>query len=300
VLALRRRLLGDSDTKTTTSLLELASAVHAQGDFRGAQPLLDEWVATMSRQRPETTEVRGRELIDLSAVYDVRGNAELAERLAREATDIYRSLFGERHPSYARSLVNLGTTIDRAGTEHEADSLLHHAVDLLREAYPGGHPELVYALKALGDVLDHEQRYVEAEPPLREAIAMARRFEGLDSPRVSELELDLALVLTSTGRYDEAAQVSQDAKQRLLKRYPPTNRLVHLSDLALGDALRGAGRYAQAESLLLSAFAAFESGRGFSRRPRESALSALVRLYDAEGRGDEAAKYAAMKRPPQR
>jgi hypothetical protein len=99
------------------------------------------------------------------------------------------------------------------------------------------------------------------------------------------------------GRYDEAVELARDAKQRLLKKYPATSLLVRRVDVGLGDALRGTGRYAQAESLLLSAYTAFESGRGFSERPREWALIAIVRLYVAQGRGDEAAKYAALERP---
>ena len=69
------------------------------------------------------------------------------------------------------------------------------------------------------------------------------------------------------------------------------------ADIALGDALRGLGKYAQAESLLVSAFKTFESGRGFAKRPREGALSALVRLYEAQGNRAEAARYEALKRP---
>jgi hypothetical protein len=126
---------------------------------------------------------------------------------------------------------------------------------------------------------------------------MARRFEGPASPRIVNGEIDLAFALSAIGRYDEAVQLSRDAKQRLLKKFPATSPLVHRVDIALGDALRGTGRYAEAEALLLASFAAFESGQGFAKRPRESALTALVRLYDAQGRGAEAAKYAALERP---
>jgi hypothetical protein len=69
------------------------------------------------------------------------------------------------------------------------------------------------------------------------------------------------------------------------------------TDIALADALRGTGKFAQAESLLLPAFAAFENGRGFAQRAREYAIASLVRLYDAQGRHAEAAKYEALKHP---
>ena len=100
-----------------------------------------------------------------------------------------------------------------------------------------------------------------------------------------------------TGRYDESLEVARDAKRILLLKYAATSPLVRRVDIMLGEALRGKGRYAEAESLLLPAFNAFESGRGFSKRPREHAVDALVRLYQAQGRSADAAKYEALRRP---
>src|SRR5262249_48560875 len=77
VLALRRRLLGDSNTKTTTALLELTAAMHAQGDVRGAQPLMDEWVAIVTHQPPETTDTRAHQLMDLASFYEYRNQQRL-------------------------------------------------------------------------------------------------------------------------------------------------------------------------------------------------------------------------------
>ena len=297
VLTLRRRLLGDSDTKTTTALLELAAAMHAQGDFQNAQPLLDEWVAIVSRQRPEITEVRARQLQDLSSVYEVRGRLDIAERLERESVDIYRSLYGERHAQYGNSVVFLAWTLVNARRFTEADSLLRRGVGILREVYPEGHPELGSALRLWGAAFDRQRRFAEAEAPLREAIAMLRRFDGPDSPRVTDGELDLSFALTMTGRYEESLDMARDAKRILRLKYPATNPLVIRADVAMGDALRGQRRYAEAESLLVPAFKAFEGGRGFSKRPREHALDALVRLYQAQGRMNDAAKYEALHRP---
>lgn len=297
VLTMRRRLFGDSDSKTTKALLELAAAMHAQGDFRNAQPLLDEWVAIVSRQRPETTEIRAHQLADLAAIYEVRGKLDIAERLGRESADINRTLYGERHAKYANALVNLAWTIVYAGRFSEADSLLRYSIDVLREVYPSGHPDLGAALRGQGAALDRQHRYAEAEAPLRESIAMAQRFEGPNSPRVTDRELDLSIALTMTGRYDESLDMARDAKRILRLKYPATSLLVLHADIDIADALRGTGRYAQAESLLLPAFKAFESGRGFSTRPREHALDALVRLYQAQGRTADAAKYEALRRP---
>ena len=297
VLAMRRRLFGDSDTKTTTALLELASAMHAQGDFRNAQPLLDEWVAIVSRQRPETTDLRARQLSDLATIYEVRGKPDIAERMDRESANINRTLYGERHAKYANALVNLAWTVANTRRFAEADSLLRYSIDILREAYPTGHPDLGAALRTQGAIFDRQQRYAEAEAPLREAVDMARRFEGPNSPRVTDGELDLSIALTMTSQYDQSLEVARDATRILRLKYPATSPLVLRADIHIAEALRGKGRYVEAESLLLPAFKAFESGRGFSKRPREHAVDALVRLYQAQGRSADAAKYEALRRP---
>ncbi|HKW47638.1 MAG TPA: serine/threonine-protein kinase [Gemmatimonadaceae bacterium] len=297
VLTMRRRLFGDSDTKTTTSLLELAAAMHAQGDFRNAQPLLDEWVAIVSRQRPETTELRARQLTDLSAVYEMRGRMDVAVRLGRDAVDVNRSLYGERNANYANALVNVASTIAYTGKFAEADSLMRYGVEVLREVYPAGHPDLLGALRTQGAILDRQHRYAEAEAPLREAVAMTRRIDGPNSVRVTDGELDLSIALTMMGRYDESLEMTRDAERILRLKYPATSPLVLRADIALAEALRGTGQYAQAESLLLPAFKAFDNGRAFSKRPREHAVEALVRLYQAQGRTAEAARYEALRRP---
>ncbi len=108
VLALRRRLLGDSNSKTTSALRELTAAMHAQGDFKGAEPLMDEWVSIVIRQPPETTDVRAHELMDLAEVYQYRNRHDIADRLGRESAGIYRALYGEVHPKYADALEYLG------------------------------------------------------------------------------------------------------------------------------------------------------------------------------------------------
>lgn len=297
VLTLRRQLLGDSNSKTTTALLELTTAMHAQGDFKGAQPLMDEWVSIVIHQRPETTEVRAHQLMDLASYYQYRQRQDVALRLGREAAGLYRALYGDRHPKYATALSSLGSIIDGGGNPAAADTLIQRSVDILRSVYPGGHPDLVSALQQRSVALEHLHRYQDAEPLLREEIIMARRFEGNESLIVIDGELTLASALSMTGKADEAVVLASDAKRLLRRKYPATNPLVLRVDAALGRALVETKKYAQAESLLVPAFKAFDNGRAFSRQPREIAVGALVRLYEEQGRHSEAAHYDSLRHP---
>jgi tetratricopeptide (TPR) repeat protein len=235
--------------------------------------------------------------MDLASVYQYRQRPDLAERLGREAAGIYRALYGERHPKYAYSLSTLGSIIDQSGNPSDADTLLQRSISLLRTVYPAGHPDLVSALQQRAIALEHLHRYQDAVPLLREELAMARRFEGNESSILADGELTLSGALAMTGQADEAVAMATDAKRMLRMKYPPTSPLVLRANVALGRALVGTRKYAQAESLLLPAFKAFDNGRSFSRQPRENAVRALVRLYEEQGRHTEAAHFDSLRHP---
>ena len=70
--------------------------------------------------------------------------------------------------------------------------------------------------------------------------------------------------------------------------------MTYVARTFLGEALRGEHRFAEAEGLLLASYARFEHPNMVTARWRRDALNGLVRLYDAEGKPDEAAKYRAL------
>ena len=70
--------------------------------------------------------------------------------------------------------------------------------------------------------------------------------------------------------------------------------MVYLAQISVGEALRGEHRYAEAESLLLASYARFAHPNPITRGWRGDALVGLVRLYEAEGKPAESAKYRAM------
>jgi tetratricopeptide (TPR) repeat protein len=129
---------------------------------------------------------------------------------------------------------------------------------------------------------------------------MRRRFAGEHSIDVAMTELDLSYALTMSGTYDEAASLARDAVRSLRAKFGDSNSMVFFAQIHLGDALRGQGKYAEAEPLLLAAHKRFEVPKPITRGWRGSAVAALVRLYEAKGRPDEAAKYRALLDSPPR
>jgi serine/threonine-protein kinase len=299
-LALRRRLSSAEDPKTTNALYELAIAFHRVGDLSAARPLLDEWMTAIAQQPREVTPERVTQLSTVGKFLELSGELDRAEPMLREALAMTRALYGEPHHEVADALANLGVLLDRARRLGEAEALTREAVEIHRASYPQGHPALASTLKMWGVVLQHMRRFQEAQMPLREALAIRRRFLGDEAVDVAISELDLAYALIMSDTYDEPAVLARDAVRVLRRQFGDDHAMVALARAHLGDALRGQGRLAEAESLLLAAYARFEPPRPGTRQWRGYTLGALVRLAEARGRPDEAARYRALAAPPAR
>ena len=298
-LGIRRKLLGPTHVKTADALFNLAADLHVAGDYKGAEPLMEEWAAMVAAQPPEVTKRRADQLSGLGYVYWVSRDYARAEQLFREALTINKTLFGDRHDRVAVSLSQLGEAICGLRRHDEAEQLLRKSVDMLRAANPDGHPTLAFNLKMLGIELDHLNRFADAVPILHEALKMARRFGGNESNLVTDSQLELAYALTMSGSYDEAASHSVQAMTTLKGKFPDSSVMVARARLRLGDALRGQGKLVEAERELLGAHAIL-TRRSTTSPWARGANRALVRLYEAQGRSAEAARYQAALGQPGR
>ncbi|HJU72907.1 MAG TPA: serine/threonine-protein kinase [Gemmatimonadaceae bacterium] len=292
-LALRQRL-SPNDSKTTDALFELGLALHRAGDLNAARPLFDEWMTAVAGQPREVTPERADQLTTVSSFLEFGGQRDRAEPMLREALAINRALYGERHVEVGASLASLGALLDDGGRSAEAESLLRAAAEIHRATFPQGHPVLASTLRLWGISLRRLNRLGESQAALREALALQRRFSGNEGTAVASAELDLAYTLIVSGAYDEAAVLARDVIRILGKQLGHDNAMVYHARTHLGDALRGQGRLAEAESLLLSSYAKFRQPRPIMRRWRTYALSSLVRLEEAKGRPEAAAKYRAL------
>ena len=107
-------------------------------------------------------------------------------------------------------------------------------------------------------------------------------------------ELNLSLVTAETAKYLESETLARHGISVLLRQLGPNSSMIYYARIHLGDALRGQKRYAEAESLLLSAYKRFETPKPITYAWHMYSLLALVRLYEAQGRVDETAKYRAL------
>ncbi|HKW49697.1 MAG TPA: tetratricopeptide repeat protein, partial [Gemmatimonadaceae bacterium] len=293
-LAIRRRLYGEQDVKTTDAMFDLAQDLHEAGNLREAGPLFAEWQARVAKAPAELTRNRLRQisLLGQSLVYS--GQPQRAESLARAELSLAHQLYGEKNDQVASALQNLGDALDGEGKRAESEATLREAAQMMLAAYPDGNESVSRALKQWSVELQRLSHFTEAEAPLRLALPIARRAVGDDSNDAIGVEQELAFVLTMLGKYDEALSYGQDALQRTARLYGTKGALYAHAQVIVADAVRGKGKFSEAEPVLLAAEERFRNKKGLLQNYWRSTVMALSRLYDAEGQHEKSATYRAL------
>ena len=294
-LEIRRAIAAPEDPKTLDALYALALSLHRSGDRAAAEPLFDEWLGAIARQPRQVSELRASQLMDASELVFARGQFARSDSLGHEVLAIRRSLYGERHSLVAEAVSHIAGNAEARRDYPLADSLYRAAEEILRAVYPQGHPSLAITLKLHGNALQRSDRFVDAEPLLREARTLNERFRGQNSLAVANSDIDLGLNLAMVGKYTEAEAFDRDAIRIYRSMFDDKNAMLVMARDHLADALRGQGRFAEAEPLLLAGYERFKVPNSVTKNWLSHDLLALVRLYEAEGRPDEAAKYRAIQ-----
>ena len=293
-LAIRRHLGGDHDVKTTDALLDLARDLHRSGKLRESIPLLAQWEAIVAKAPPELTRRRLFQLAALSDIMLFSGQPQRAESLAREELALARQLYGEKNDQFATALQNVADALGAQGKHAEAEPMMRQAADVMSAAYPGGNLLVARSIKFWAVELELLSRFQEAEAPLREALTMARRSGGDKTAQIMSVAQELSYTLTMLGKYDEALALGQEALGIISRQFGTQSVLYTHAQVLVADALRGQGRYAEAEPMLLAAERRFRNSKGLVNHYWHTSVMALSRLYDAKGQHEKAKRYRAM------
>jgi hypothetical protein len=146
-------------------------------------------------------------------------------------------------------------------------------------------------------------RLPEAEFLRRQILAVRRRQIAADNPVIAYDLARLGGCLLLQERALEAESILRECLPIREQKTPDSWTRFDVQSL-LGGALLGQKKYADAEPLLLSGYEGMKQReaklRFFERKHMTDALDRLVRLYDAWGKPDEAAKWRAerAKYPP--
>jgi serine/threonine protein kinase len=295
-LKLRKAKLGNDHPDTFTSMNNLALDYLAAGKLELALPLLEDALqltkSKLGNDHPHTLTTMN----NLAAAYHAAGKLELALQLLEDALQLTKAKLGADHPHTLTSMNNLAALYQAAGK-------LALALPLLQEAAAAvemRHFQQENADWIVNNLIDcHEQlrQFDQAEPWRRKWLAVVQERSGADSVAAADVLVALGWNLLQQKKWTGAEAVLRECLAIRQKKQPDAWTTFHAQTM-LGGALLGQKKFPAAEPLLLQGYEGMKQ-RATTIPPQDkftltAAAQRLVRLYDATGKTDDAAKWRAI------
>jgi serine/threonine-protein kinase len=297
-LAIRRRLRGDESADVAESLNNLATVLQARSHYERAEPLLRESLAIrrglLGDDHPLVSESRN----NLANLLQNEGDLEAAEALYRETLAADRASLGDSHPDTAITLNNLGTLLSSRGDYDAAEPLLRESLAIRRKALGSEHPDVAVSLNNLAVLSYRKGDYESAESRHREALRLMKKLLGAEHPDIAVALYNLARAIQARGAPRRAEPVYLEALAMARKLLGPRHVVLGAALSSYGSCLTDMKRYREAEEKLIEAHGMLKALLGEGHERTKQTAARLLRLYEAWGRPDEAAKYGALTATP--
>ncbi|MGC9949872.1 MAG: serine/threonine-protein kinase [Bryobacteraceae bacterium] len=290
-LELYKRLRPPGDPAIAEATIALGRALEAQRNYPRALQVFTEADRLLSAPHSDPS-IHGSCLLELANIHFYMQHWDESEALDRRALEIWRGLYGPRHPFVADALINLGNVeINRGKDYAAAERDYREALDINQAWHGKDHPETAADMGYVANALVYEGgegRYREAEGLAQEAVHI------LDG--VSPGESTLAVAIGQWG----AAEVKLgklDAAEAHLRRSLEMYRKLYTEHALIGTALSNLGevytlkkQYARAEGALRGAIRQFartgqpeHAGAGIAHIRLGRTLLRERRYQEAEG-----------------
>ena len=230
---------------------------------------------------------------NVAFVLYTQGKYDAAEPLYLDALAMQRKLLGLDHPDIALALNNLAFLAHEKGDLITAVKMSQDSLDMYRRTLGPEHPLVAQGMNTLAMWLIEQGKLASAEPLVRGALDMRRKLLGPEHADVAVSMTLLGCLLVESGRYDEALKQATDAKPIWSKALTKEHWRAAGADAVQGAALAGLGRFDEAEKLLLTSYDVLHQERGVLKIYATSSSRWLARLYQAMGKPEKAARYAA-------
>jgi len=280
-LAMIQRLRPGESERAALALFTLGTVRERLGRHQEALPSYEASLAMNRKLLPASHKDVMVSMTSLARAYYFVGNFEQAVALFEEALTVEEATLGRTHPETLMTIANLGANYRTTGREAEAVPLLEEAWKYVKQ-----YPQLQFVDWHLVNAYIAVGATPKARAMIDEMIAQARAT----LPKGS---LELATKLTSAGLGLTDAKVF-DAAERMLREAlaireaaQPDAWTTFNTRSALGGALLGQEKLAEAELLLLDGYRGMKERRagippnGLNRIVQ--ALERLVKLYEARG-----------------
>ncbi|WP_412061765.1 protein kinase domain-containing protein [Rubrivirga sp. IMCC45206] len=293
VLARRRARLGDTHPELIQPLYHLGLIRHITGQAGAADSLFAEWEALLARLPDADSPLLSQGLSDYYDLLFTQRRYDEAEPYVRRALAMDRRLHGDLSAPVGFSLNRLAELLNITDRPAEAEAAAREALAIHERLYPDGHRELGASLQSLGEAAQRRGRYAEADALFRRDLALRRQLYGDGHFSTARSHALLARLHHDRGHLDAAERDYRAAVAIFAGQFGPAflTTIQHRQELA--DVLTDAGRYREAEAMLLDDLQALDD-RDQGHRTVQATLRRLVRLYEAWGRPGPADRYRPL------
>jgi serine/threonine protein kinase len=295
VLAVRTATLGADHPQTLTTKHNLAGLYESERKYAEAESLyknvLEARIAKLGAAHPQTLLTRHNLAVLYQSMRKLDDSIRLLEAVAEQAK---RKLRPE-HPLIAQALANLGVSYREANRREEGIRCLEDALAAFNKL-PGRPPaHLAWIPLGLAQTYDQAKQPARSEPLYRQLVDQARQQFGAEHLQTADALHRLGGNLLNQNKWSDAEAVWRECLAIRHKKQPEAWYTCN-ARTALGRALVGQKKFAEAEPLLLKGYeGAKQHAAQMPPAQRKAALSSavrgLIRLYENWGQPDQAAKW---------
>jgi tetratricopeptide (TPR) repeat protein len=287
---------GEDHRRTQAAFKHLANLMSYDGQH-AARASLHREVLARWRQKFGGRSARAASMLSqLGRDLLAAGEAAGAEETLREALSIYDEPGRARSPTAALVRAHWAEALIEVHRLDEAELNARSALEALRAAVGTDDTRALLAQRVLGVALLRNGDALQAEPLLRECVSTLSAMRPTPSRAASLVLAHIAQAecLMALQRFDEAEELLRRATELQRKYYGVWPVRIAMVESLLGDCLTRAGKFEDAETLLICSFQAIQaSDWALPQAQQEEVVRRLVYLYQAWHKPDQAAAYRA-------
>ena len=210
--------------------------------------------------------------------YD-EGDYAHAIEFQKTATEIYKSVLGENHLSYATALNGLGLLYMGMGDYAKTEQYYLESLRIHKSVFGENHPGYATSLNNLGLLYKDMGEYDKAEPYFLDALKILKSIRGENHPDYATLLNNLGVVYYSIGDYTKAEQYFLEVLRIQESVLGESHPSYALSLNNLGALYSYKGDYVKAEQYYLEALKIRKSVLGEKHLDYAQSLNNLGELY---------------------
>lgn len=286
-----RRSLGADHLETITLMNDLGLRLADHGDRSEGEALLADALAAYRRTEGDASANALVVASNLAWLAYANEDYERAVERYEGLVDEYRKAFGDEHVKTCAVKANLAAAYRKVDRNDDALPLLESVVEIDERTLGSEHPKTLTHLNVLAGCYLDANRLDLARDTAERVVDARRHVFGPDHSRTLGSVARLAGIYEALGRTEDALTAWSEviARSETLETSNPSLLVSTLT--RRGDLLRREERWTSAEAELLDAFALCEREARVGTTDRETAVEALVQLYESWNRPDEAAVW---------